>query len=208
MILYFDTETDSLYQRDLPHDHPMQPNLIQLGCLLVEGTRERATLELIVRPDGFIIPKTATEIHGISTEDAARCGVGLGVAVAMFANLCRLAQNVCAHHLSFDERVMATAFHRAGRHGPELPVNRICTVEASAPILKIPPTAKMKAWGHGDKPKNPSLAECYDLMFGEELKNAHSALADARACARVHAHILAGRGRLNPMIRFFKRTWR
>jgi len=188
----------------------MQPDLVQLGCILAdEGTfKERASLELIVKPEGYTIPKTATEIHGISTEDATRCGVRLSVAVAMFSNLCKLADTVCAHHLSFDERIMATAFHRASKPPMELPLNRICTVEKSGPILKIPPTAKMKAWGHGDKFKNPSLAECYDLFFGEELKDAHSALADARACARVHAHVVKGGGRMWAPLRFLKRTWR
>jgi len=191
----------------------MQPNLVQLGALLVEGTpdgglKERASLELIVRPEGYTIPKTATEVHGISTDDASRCGVRLGVAVAMFANLCRLADTVCAHHLPFDERIMATAFHRAGRPGPELPLNRVCTAEKSEPVLKIPPTLRMKAWGHGDKFKKPSLAECFELFFGEEVKDAHSALADARACARVHAHIVRGGGRMWAPLRFWKRTWR
>lgn len=190
MILVFDTETGGFPQTSLPHDHPAQPELVQLGCVLceVDGT-ERASLELIVKPEGYVIPKAAADVHGITTEIAGGCGVPLVMAVACFAQLAKLADTVVAYNLPFDERIMATASARAKRL-TELPMKRVCTMEMATPVLSLPPTERMKATGYGGKPKKPNLGECYRYFFHEELVGAHSALADARACARIYFQIV------------------
>lgn len=197
MILFFDTETTGLVQFSLPHDHPSQPHLVQLGCVLTEddGTI-RATLDLIVRPSGYVIPRTASDIHGITTEIAERCGVPLVLAVSALMNLGVRADRIVAHNLPFDERVMTTAIQRTGRQPTlQLPTQRACTLEMAEPILKIPATAKMVAAGYGHKFKKPNLGECYEYFFGEKLQGAHSAIIDAQACAKIYFRMTRGAGR-------------
>jgi DNA polymerase-3 subunit epsilon len=193
VILFFDTETTGLVQRDLPHDHPVQPDLVQLGMSLCDPDgAERAAVELLVRRDGAAIPLKATEVHGIDAGIADRAGLKLVTAASIFWAFRALADTIAAHHLDFDERVMATATHRAGRIAAPGSVARACTAEMAEPILRLPPTARMKQYGHGDKFKKPSLEECHRHYFGTPVAQAHSALADARACSRVYFALVRG----------------
>ena len=187
MILFHDTETTGLVQANRSEDHPAQPHLVQLGCLLCdESGAEWATLELIVRPDGYTIPDAAARVHGISTALAAKAGVPLMVAVAAFTNLRAIAHRVVAHNLPFDDLVMRAAIHRTGRKPSHPgPANRACTMSLAQPVMKLPATDRMKAAGMANHFKPPSLAEAYQFFFDAENPGAHGALADARACARV-----------------------
>lgn len=188
MILFLDTETTGLVQFSLPHDHPAQPHLVQLGCILTEldGTI-RSTIDLIVRPNGYAIPEQATETHGISTELAERCGVPLTIAAATFVHLRSLASVIVAHNLPFDERVMQTAIYRTGKTVTvNSPSTRACTMEMAENVVRMPATDRMRAAGRGHQFKKPNLGECYKHFFREELANAHSALADVTACMKIY----------------------
>jgi DNA polymerase-3 subunit epsilon len=184
IFLAFDTETDGI------HD----PRLVELGAVLIEdhpdGPRERACVSLIVRPDGYEIPDAAARVHGISTATALACGVPLVVAVSALTNLWAAASVRVAYNLEFDDRVIDNALRALSRASTLAKPPGLCTKELAAPILDLPPTERMRQFGHGDKPKSPSLRECYQHFFGEDVPGAHSALADARACARVYLEIL------------------
>lgn len=188
MIIFCDTETTGLYQFSLPHDHPSQPHLVQLGCILADDDgRTVQTIDLIVRPEGYAIPDAAAAVHGITTEIAERVGIPLTIAVAAFVHLRSKADTIVAHNLVFDEKIMATAIYRTGKTITlATPLNRACTLEMAEPILKIPATPRMIAAGRANQFKKPNLGECYRYFFGEELKGAHAALADAQACARIY----------------------
>lgn len=188
MILFFDTETSGLVQRDLTHDHPAQPDLVQLGLVLCDddGT-ERACAELVVQQNERQVPAAAVAVHGIDAAISDRVGFRLVTVVSIFYAFRAHAQRIAAHNLDFDERVLATASFRSGRP-PGSPgiVERSCTAEMAEPILRLPPTARMKATGMSDKFKKPTLDECHRYYFGAPVERAHSALADARACSRVY----------------------
>lgn len=179
-------------QNNLPHDHPVQPHLVQLGALLADDDgRTVASADLIVKPEGYVIPRSASDVHGITTEIAEKYGLPLLLVVGVFVNLRAKADKIVAHNLPFDERIMATAIHRTGRKVTlQVPTQRACTMEMAEPIMKIPATAKMVAAGYGDKFKKPNLTECYRYFFDEELEGAHSAIIDARACAKVYFQIV------------------
>jgi DNA polymerase-3 subunit epsilon len=55
----------------------------------------------------------------------------------------------------------------------------------ATPILKLPPTDKMRAAGRHHH-KSANLREAYSHFMGRELVDAHSAIADARACMDVY----------------------
>lgn len=181
-FVVFDVETDGL-------NNPI--HLVELGAVLIDGTGiERASLSLIIRPDGWTIPDDATRVHGITTEMAAALGVPLVVAIAALTNLWSIADLRVAHNLEFDDKVIRTAIASIGRVSTIKWPPGACTKELAAPVLNLPPTERMLAAGY-NKPKPPSLRECYQHFFAEDVPGAHGALADARACARVYRALTA-----------------
>jgi DNA polymerase-3 subunit epsilon len=192
-FLVYDTETSGLVHDRLPIEHPSQPDLVQLAALLLdENAKELAAIHCIIKPQGWVIPDQAAKVHGITTALANEVGIPHLLAVAMFTNLRALADVQVAHNLSFDERVMSTAIHRTGKTPSHPgPMERACTKELATPVLNLPPTAKMVAAGF-NKPKPPTLSECYLHLFGETLEGAHDAMVDTRACARVFFRLRNG----------------
>lgn len=195
LSLFIDTETDGLVKKDLPDEHPDQPHLVQLGLILADSSgAEWATVELIVKPNGYRIPDGAAKVHGISTEMALAVGVPLLVAVATFTNLRSIANRVVAHNLAFDDKVMRAAIARTGKKPAHPgPSEQVCTMELASAIMKLPPTAKMKAAGFL-KHKPPNLTETHQYFLGEGFTGAHGALADVRACSRVFWEIQKRQG--------------
>lgn len=194
MILFFDTETTGLPEFVRPFGDERQPHLVQIACLLTDddGT-ERASVNLIVAP-GVPIPDGASRVHGITDLIADRCGVPSSTALAMWNKLAERADIIVAHNIKFDIALMQIAWARhfgadgptfEQRHGKRL---RFCTMDAAAPIVNLPPTARMLAAGY-NKPKAPRLEEAVSHFFGETLEGAHDALVDVRACARIYFHM-------------------
>lgn len=186
MILVYDTETTGFPQRGQPLDHPSQPHLVQFAAIMcTDAGKELACVNLVVKPEGYEIPKAASDIHGITTELANEIGVPLRVVVACFTNLRARVQAIAAHNHDFDELIMRVALLRCGgtaaHPGPD---RKICTVKESADIVKLPPTTAMKRAGMGDKFKAPNLQELHEYLFGSRFEGAHDALIDVRACLR------------------------
>lgn len=194
-ILFFDTETTGFLARGASPDDPRQPHLVQIaGVLMEEDATERACFSLIVRPP-VNIPAELVELHGISNEVAAACGVSPATAVAMWSNLARKADLLVGHNVGFDFAVMQTAWLRTQGEGAadswaitHADRMRFCTMRAATSVVNLPPSPKMQAAGM-HRPKAPKLEECVRHLFGEELAGAHDALVDVRACARVFFHI-------------------
>jgi len=179
----FDTETTGIDD----------PNLVELGAVLVEdhpdGPRERACVSLIVAPDGWTVPEAAARVHGIKNVTALACGVPLIVAISALTNLWARAAVRVAHNLEFDDKVVRGAIRRLGRESAVTWPRGVCTKDLAAPILNLPPTPRMIETGF-IKPKSPTLREAYRFFFNEDPPGHHSALADARACARIYLKIL------------------
>jgi DNA polymerase-3 subunit epsilon len=179
--LIFDTETTGMVKWDLPPEHPSQPDLVQLGMLLVEtgSWRLRARHSTLVRlAEGVSIEAGAREAHGISEEECARFGVAPIVACSLFNQLCLQADLIVAHNMSFDRSVMLTALHRLGDKPDRMQGRRlVCTKESSTDVLKLPGRYGSYKW--------PTLAEAYQYYSGQALEGAHDALVDTEACLTV-----------------------
>lgn len=194
MILFFDTETTGFFQERLPVDHPDQPYIVQLAAELRTDQNEAvAGFSFVVDPgisDGIFIPKKASDVHGITDEKAVSLGCSSEFALSAFTHLYQRADLVAAHNAKFDKGVIEAAISR--QYGKVMPLRRpiYCTMEAATPIVNLPPTERMVAAGF-NKPKPPKLEECIKHFFDEDLKGAHDALIDVRACARVYFHIKA-----------------
>lgn len=180
-LLFYDTETTGLPDFKAPSDAAHQPHITQIAALLTdEAGNKLASLDLLVRPDGWTIPPDLQELTGITMERAEQGGVPELVALSAFEALWRRASLRIAHNESFDARILRIGFKRFAdicdpdewKGGPAA-----CTQVLSTPILKLPPTEKMKAAGRNHH-KSANLREAYEFFTGKPLSGAHNAMID------------------------------
>jgi len=190
--LAFDTETSGIPKWDKPSEHPDQPHIVQLAAVLFDlDTRKTiSSMDVIIKPDGWVIPEEVSAIHGITTEMAMQFGIPEASAVAMFLALWNGRPRI-AHNEQFDARILRIAMKRFPNVFSESLGERwkagtaICTAKLATPIVKCPPSAKMKAAGRFHH-KTANLGEAYQFFTGKPLENAHSAMADVEGCMAVY----------------------
>jgi DNA polymerase-3 subunit epsilon len=194
LALFYDTETTGLPLFKEPSEDPRQPHIVQLGAALVDMDSRKvlSSIDVIVRPTDWIIPDEVAAIHGITTELAGQVGIPEADAVGMLIEMWDRAACRIGHNEQFDARIVRIALLR---HFPAAQGEAVladvwklgaakCTQQISTPILKLPPTAKMKAAGFL-KHKSANLGEAYAHFMGKPLEGAHSAIVDVRACMDV-----------------------
>lgn len=201
LALFYDSETQGLPLFSEPSEDPRQPHIVQLAACLVDLDTRRtlASMDVIVRPDGWTIPDEVAAIHGISTERALAVGIPESLAVRMFLELWGGRPRI-AHNESFDARMVRIAMKRFTDPHVEdevLPTSdewkageAKCTQLLATPILKLPPTEKMRKAGRFHH-KSANLGEAYQHFTGKQLEGAHSAMVDVRACMDVFFAITA-----------------
>lgn len=179
MYLVFDTETTGIPRN---HDAPASdignwPRLVQIAWLLADAEgRELRSQAFIIRPDGFVIPDGAVRVHRIDTQTARQRGVQVSSALDAFAKDLSSAENLVAHNVRFDERVIGAEFFRAGRkRNPIESKTRYCTMRESTDFCGIPGGPQGHKW--------PTLDQLHRTLFGVGFEGAHNAIADVRACA-------------------------
>ena len=188
LAIFYDTETTGLPLFSEPSEHPGQPHIVQLAACLVDlDTRNTiASMDVIIQPDGWTIPDEVAAIHGITTEHAAAVGVPAKLALQLFLNLA-MGRKRIAHNEQFDARLVRIALlrHFNADVADEWKAGKSeCTQILATPIVKAPPTAKMKAAGRHHF-KSANLGESVLHFTGKPLENAHSAMADVQGCMAV-----------------------
>jgi DNA polymerase-3 subunit epsilon len=180
MYLFFDTETTGLprnYQAPVS-DSRNWPRVVQIAWLITDAEgSEQKSAEYIIKPQGFVIPREASRIHGISNEVANRQGVELGpVLEEIIADLAQ-ARVLVAHNMDFDEKIVGAEFFRWGQPNHLAKKKKVCTMKSATDFCQLP-----GPYGY----KWPRLEELYKRLFEEDFVNGHQALADVRACARCY----------------------
>lgn len=197
MYLFLDTETTGLPIRWSAPATDLQnwPRLVQLAWILFD--KDGAELEardMIVKPEGFAIPKSASEIHGITTERAASEGVLIIQALDEFLSIVAKSQVLIAHNMSFDENILLAELIRANKRDRLAGISKICTKEGSTDYCRIPGNFGYK-W--------PTLHELHFTLFGEGFDEMHDAAADVRICAKCFFELkrlgIIGTGKLRPV---------
>mgnify|MGYP001765429472 FL=1 len=196
MFLVFDTETTGLPRKASRWNAGYEPHVIQLAAFLfADDGRRLQGGSLIVDPgEGVEVEPGAARVHGITTQIAREQGVPLNFALAMFAHLYGRCEEAVAFNAKFDVEMLELSFRRQGSFKPGMSSEAFwtrfkggpirCAMEPSVDLVGLPPTEAMLATGRNHA-KTPKLAEAYRHFFGEEMKGAHDAAADADACARV-----------------------
>lgn len=173
--LFFDTETTGVPRnyKAPASDTNNWPRLIQLGWILtdINGNTLHQGNE-IVRPDGFVIPTDAANVHGITTEKAMRVGKPLREVIDIFLNDVKRAKCLVGHNISFDQHVVGAELYRIGLQDIVSDKRSICTMLSTIDYCKIP-----GYYGY----KYPKLQELYNKLFGCSFEDAHDAMADITA---------------------------
>lgn len=193
--IVFDTETTGLPEFSLPSEDPSQPHIVQLAAVLVnlDTWKVISSMDVMVRPAGWVIPDEAAQVHGITTEMASDLGVPEALAVEMLLDMWQGRLRI-AHNEPFDQRLVRIACKRffddatadEWKAGPAE-----CTQRLASPIMKLPPTEKMVA-KRMKGPKSPNLAEAVQFFTGKPLQGAHNAMADVLGCLDVYRAIKGG----------------
>jgi DNA polymerase-3 subunit epsilon len=196
-IIFMDTETSGLPLYKDPSEDPRQPHIVEIAALLIDSETGAMldSYHTIVRPDGWTIPDDVAEIHGITTERAMDEGVPEHHALHGYLDLHARAHLRSAFNESFDQRIVRIGIKRFGEGKTQEDRDVIadaykafdvyCCMKASTRPCNLPPTPAMLKRGMKWN-KNPTLAEAYKHFMGVDLQNAHSALADTRACADIY----------------------
>lgn len=196
LALFYDTETQGIPDFKAPSEAPHQPHIVQLAACLVDlDTRQTiSSMDVVIRPNGWTIPDEVAAVHGITTEHAEAVGIEEVTAIDMFMALWSGPGRLrIAHNEQFDARILRIALKRFHDKPEQVLLisdewkNGVadCTAKLATPIVKAPPTEKMKAAGRFHH-KTANLGEAYRHFTGKELENAHSAMADVMACRDVY----------------------
>lgn len=184
MYLFFDTETTGLSRRS---DH-----VVQIAWALVDKNGVVSSdASYVIKPDGYSIPRAASDIHGITTAQACQIGEPLVRVLKEFSSIAKEAEAVVAHNIDFDIGILRTDYHRAGIAFPLDGKMQICTMRLSTEWCRLPKFNGMSGF------KYPKLDELHYRLFGETFDGAHDAKNDVDACIRCY-FALVGKGVITP----------
>ena len=184
LAIFYDTETTGLPDWKSPSGDDCQPHLVQLAALLVDLDDKKViqSMDVIIKPDGWEIPDDESAVHGITTEHAEQVGIPEKLALEMFLSLWGQRMRI-SHNKTFDQRIIRIA---TKRYCDEETIDawaeketHQCTMLQAKPIMQMPPKNRF-----GYKP--PKLSEAYEFFTGNELEDAHTALADTTACMDIY----------------------
>ena len=177
LIIAFDNETTGLPDWKAPSESQHQPHIVEIAALL--HTPDGAVIDsykAIVRPDGWTIPDDIAQLTGITQEVALEVGIPEAEALDGFMALYARAGIRAAHNATFDDRIIRIALMRyrdeAAADAFKEATQKYCTCNQSRGPVGLK--------------KLPTLAEAYKHFFGEDLVEAHRAMPDAQACARIY----------------------
>jgi DNA polymerase III subunit epsilon len=191
MILAMDLETTGIPLWKDPSQHPDQPHIVQFSARLIDDeTRTVVTQwDMVIKPNGWTIPKEMTEIHGITTEKALEVGVNEGIAVEIYLMAWKKAGFLLGFNPAFDRRIMRIAMLRHGMTRPAIEavekkrvidVMHICTS-----LCQIPPSDAMMATGRRTF-KTPNLGQAVQMLLGRRHIGAHNAIDDLDATLELY----------------------
>lgn len=182
IYLIFDTETTGLPKNYKAPSSDLEnwPRLVQISWIITDGIN-REEFDYIIRPDGFKIPTEASDIHGISQEQAENEGKDREFVLNIFRAYVNVADKIIAHNLEFDRAIVGAEYYRM--FGDDRFEKRLAQKELFCTMLKSTDLVGIKGT-HAGQNKWPRLIELYKHLFNQEFSGAHNSLADARACER------------------------
>ena len=178
--LSLDVETTGLVNKATGQE---EPRIVQIGAVLFDddGTVV-GHVSCYVRSDGWEIPRSAEKVHGITVQQANRCGVDIRAALGMVAGFARNARRLVGHNIEFDRGRVAYEIRRLG-HDPSRSIDRArlenaCTMRDSVPVVMARHPDGGVKW--------PSLDEALQRLLGRQRSETHTAIEDAVNAMEIH----------------------
>ncbi len=181
-LLFIDTETSGL-PKDWRLGYDAKDNwpfLVQIAWEIYtkEGVFVKAVDHYVHEAD-IVITDIARDIHGLNPEFLKKHGKSrAAVMQSLQQDLLKYKPLLVAHFMQLDAHMIALGFHRASMENTAKNLRQFCTMQATAPFIKIKPS------------KFLNLEDLYQRLFQEPLIAHHNALIDARATARCFFEML------------------
>jgi DNA polymerase III subunit epsilon len=178
MYLFFDTETTGLPKnwKAPVTDLNNWPRLVQLAYLFYDKDGNKISDgNHIIKPNGFVIPKDAAKIHGISTEMANQEGKAILSVLTEFQSLIAQADYLVAHNMNFDEKIVGAEFLRNKMQNSISTKRKICTMQSTTNFCALD-----GPYGY----KWPKLSELHHKLFKTSFEEAHNAAVDIKVTAK------------------------
>jgi len=175
--LVFDTETTGLPKSKesalLAPDN--WPHLVSISWVLIDSKTIIKERSYIIRPN-WEIPEESTHIHGITRQQAEKEGTELSLVMKEFLN--ERYDILVAHNMNFDYNILINAIKWDLNWEFEPIEKRICTMELSKKLCKIP-------FPNGRGNKYPKLAELYEFLFHKktDILKQHTSIYDVQLLA-------------------------
>lgn len=184
MILFMDFETSGLPDFNQRARHESQPHIVQLAAILTDDSGDvLESHNCIVKPDGWTIPKEASDLHGI-TDEIAQIGLPEKIVASLLFEMVKKSTLIVAHNITFDKFIARIALRRhelftdtEDAWWKALPT--FCTMRSMTDICKLPGK-------FAGRFKWPSLQESHLHAFGKPFDGAHNAMADVLACKDIY----------------------
>ena len=188
--LYIDTETTGLPIDYKEHYTKLEnwPYIVQVALIIEDDNYGiLAKRDIIVKPDGYTIPESASKIHGITNEKAKS-----GEKREDVFNYLDLVLNntdiIIGHNASFDLNIIKAEIIRTKGIDNALfekkEYSLIDTMRLGKDVCKIP-----RSYIYGDY-KYPKLNELYYKLFNKHFDNQHNAMADVEATYECYKELL------------------
>ncbi len=179
-VFVYDTETSGLPEWKIPSDDPKQPHIVQLSGLVADlRTGEILDqMDVIVKPDGWVITQETIDAHGITNERAEAEGIPEKEAIEMLINM-RGDHKRVAYNKTFDQRIIRIGLKR---FFPEDVMEKWHVKEDHDCAMRMA-KADMKV-------KSVKLVDAYEHYTGSKLEGNHNAAVDTMACLDVYTAIL------------------
>ncbi len=176
--IVFDTETTG---KPNNYNSPVSdsgnwPRLVQICWIEYDINQNKINeQDFIIKPNGYVIPLSATQIHKISHADALQKGVDLESTLKKFIEKVEKADVLIGHNLAFDINIIGAELYRLKIRNPLNAKKKICTMVATTDYCGI-----RNAYGF----KYPTLQELHIKLFNTSFENSHNAYDDTRATAK------------------------
>ncbi|MEY8240570.1 MAG: 3'-5' exonuclease [Cycloclasticus sp.] len=179
-LFSYDTETTGLPEWKIPSDDPAQPHIVQLAATLVHPETRKViqSMDVIIKPDGWVISPETIEVHGITTEHAMDVGIPEKLALEMFLAMRGDAERI-AYNKTFDQRIIRIA---CKRYLDEAVMEKWAVKDDHHCSMRM---AQSLLGG-----RSPKLINAYKELTGKTLVGAHSAMADTNASTEVYFAVL------------------
>jgi restriction system protein len=157
--LVFDLETTGLpnSMNAPPDDFENWPYIVQIAWMLFDNEQKLIEHKTFYVKQSVEIPKSATAVHGISTQLMLKKGIGPSTVYSDFIKVLKNTEYLIAHNIAFDVPILHCDFLRNDLEW-KFPKNRmLCTMKTGTRFCKIKRNDGSYKW--------PKLTELYQKCF-------------------------------------------